>query len=62
MRIAVYLNWFFDRIATGGKVKRSLSLRILHVILFELGLLFITIPVTTIILNNEALSSLIVFS
>ncbi|QUM75738.1 PACE efflux transporter [Moritella sp. 24] len=44
-------NWFFDRFATGDKDKRSFSLRIIHVILFEAGLLFFTIPVMAYLLN-----------
>ncbi|YCO01410.1 PACE efflux transporter [Vibrio sp. VNB-15] len=37
-------NWIFDRFATGAKEKRSIRLRIVHVVLFEVGLLFATIP------------------
>ena len=37
-------NWIFDRFATGAKEKRTIRLRIVHVVLFEAGLLFATIP------------------
>lgn len=38
-------NWIFDRFATGEKDKRSLATRIVHVVLFEAGLLMATVPV-----------------
>ncbi|MGR6838597.1 PACE efflux transporter [Aliivibrio wodanis] len=38
-------NWIFDQFFTGEKTQRTLSLRIFHVVLFELGLLFVTVPV-----------------
>ncbi|WOT04211.1 PACE efflux transporter [Shewanella youngdeokensis] len=38
-------NWFFDQFAKGDKLSRSFGLRIMHVTLFEVGLLVITIPV-----------------
>lgn len=44
-------NWIFDQFSTGEKVKRTLSLRIFHVVLFELGLLFATVPVMAYLLN-----------
>ncbi|QUM79549.1 PACE efflux transporter [Moritella sp. 5] len=44
-------NRSFDRFAKGSKAKRSFSLRIVHVILFEAGLLFFTIPVMAYILD-----------
>ncbi|UPW19653.1 PACE efflux transporter [Agarivorans sp. TSD2052] len=44
-------NLIFDRFATGEKNRRPLSLRIAHVILFEAGLLVLTIPVMAYILN-----------
>lgn len=37
-------NFIFDRYATGDKEKRSLRLRVFHVVLFEVGLLLLTIP------------------
>ncbi|BBM66265.1 PACE efflux transporter [Vibrio alfacsensis] len=37
-------NWIFDHFATGPKEKRTILLRIVHVVLFEAGLLFVTIP------------------
>ncbi|GGK21988.1 PACE efflux transporter [Aliivibrio fischeri] len=44
-------NWIFDQFFTGEKTQRTLSLRIFHVILFELGLLFVTVPVMAYLLN-----------
>jgi uncharacterized membrane protein len=37
-------NYVFDCYATGDKEKRSLRLRAVHVVLFEMGLLFLTMP------------------
>ncbi|QUM83768.1 MULTISPECIES: PACE efflux transporter [unclassified Moritella] len=44
-------NRSFDHFVKGSKAKRSFSLRIVHVILFEAGLLFFTIPVMAYILD-----------
>lgn len=44
-------NWGFDRLKPGPKEKRSLSLRVMHVIAFEAGLLIFTIPVMALILQ-----------
>ncbi len=44
-------NRIFDRYFTGEKSKRSLKLRIFHVVLFEAGLLVATIPVMAYLLN-----------
>jgi uncharacterized membrane protein len=44
-------NWIFDQFFTGEKTQRTLSLRIFHVVLFELGLLFVTVPVMAYLLN-----------
>ncbi|USD67433.1 PACE efflux transporter [Vibrio sp. SCSIO 43136] len=44
-------NWFFDQLYTGDKEKRSMKLRLLHVTLFEIGLLVFTIPVIAYILG-----------
>lgn len=46
-----FFNYYFDRIITGPKEKRSLSLRVIHVISFEAGLLFFTIPAMAFILS-----------
>jgi len=46
-----FFNYFFDKVVTGDKDKRSFSLRIVHVLLFEAGLLIVTIPVMAYILN-----------
>ncbi|OEF01605.1 hypothetical protein A136_02855 [Vibrio crassostreae 9ZC13] len=44
-------NRIFDRYFTGEKSKRSLKLRVFHVVLFEAGLLIATIPVMAYLLN-----------
>ena len=44
-------NWIFDQFFTGEKTQRTLSFRIFHVVLFELGLLFVTVPVMAYLLN-----------
>lgn len=44
-------NYYFDRVVQGEKSKRTFSMRIFHVTLFEFGLLFLTIPVMAYILN-----------
>ncbi|WP_050649886.1 PACE efflux transporter, partial [Vibrio coralliirubri] len=44
-------NWIFDQFYTGEKENRSIKLRILHVTLFEIGLLVLTIPVIAYILE-----------
>ncbi|MEZ8989346.1 PACE efflux transporter [Vibrio breoganii] len=44
-------NRIFDRYFTGEKSKRSLKLRAFHVVLFQAGLLILTIPVMAYILN-----------
>jgi uncharacterized membrane protein len=49
----VIFNWIFDQFATGPKEKRSVSLRIFHVIIFEAGLLFITVPVMAYLLETS---------
>lgn len=46
-----FFNYYFDRIITGPREKRSLSLRVIHIILFEAGLLFFTVPVMAFILH-----------
>ncbi|WP_144210570.1 PACE efflux transporter [Shewanella donghaensis] len=38
-------NWVFDLYVKGDKTKRTFSMRIFHVSLFEAGLLVLTIPV-----------------
>ncbi|ASP47231.1 PACE efflux transporter [Cognaticolwellia beringensis] len=44
-------NYVFDLYVKGEKTKRSLLIRIVHVFLFEAGLLFFTIPVMAFILD-----------
>ncbi|MGR5120460.1 PACE efflux transporter [Vibrio astriarenae] len=44
-------NYVFDRYATGDREKRSVRLRVLHVVLFEIGLLLFTIPAMAWILD-----------
>ncbi|EGU31199.1 hypothetical protein VII00023_03808 [Vibrio ichthyoenteri ATCC 700023] len=47
----VIFNWVFDKFVPGKKEKRTLMTRINHVLLFEAGLLFFTVPVMAYILN-----------
>lgn len=44
-------NLVFDRIFTGEKIHRSWAVRILHTLLFELGLLIFTVPLVAFMLN-----------
>lgn len=44
-------NWGFDLIITGAKTQRSFFMRVVHVLLFEIGLLIFTIPVMAVILK-----------
>ncbi|MCD9539105.1 PACE efflux transporter [Photobacterium carnosum] len=44
-------NWMFDKFFTGEKKERTISLRIFHVVLFEVGLLFVTVPVMAYLLH-----------
>jgi uncharacterized membrane protein len=61
--IAMIWNYFFnsvfDRYVKGEKTKRSFSLRIVHVLLFEAGLLLITIPVMAYLLEVSLWEALI---
>lgn len=44
-------NWLFDKVITGERIARGLSIRILHSVLFEGGLLVFTLPLVMYILN-----------
>ena len=44
-------NWIFDKFHTGPREQRSFFTRLLHVLLFEGGLLIVTIPLVAFILN-----------
>jgi len=44
-------NWIFDQFYIGDKTERTVLFRVYHVTLFELGLLVLTIPVISFILN-----------
>ncbi|OAN10964.1 hypothetical protein A3K86_18445 [Photobacterium jeanii] len=52
-------NWVFDKFFTEDKEKRSIKLRIFHVILFEIGLLVLTIPVMAYILQVSMIEAFI---
>lgn len=52
-------NWVFDQYVPGKKELRSLKTRICHVVLFELGLLFFTVPVIAYILEVSILDALV---
>ncbi|HAS63236.1 MAG TPA: hypothetical protein DCS35_12090 [Vibrio sp.] len=47
----VIFNWAFDKFVPGKKEKRSWITRVNHVLLFEAGLLFVTVPVMAYILK-----------
>jgi uncharacterized membrane protein len=44
-------NWLFDLFFPGDKDKRTLKLRLFHVLIFEAGLLILTVPVMAYILT-----------
>ncbi|MDX2320875.1 MAG: PACE efflux transporter [Moritella sp.] len=44
-------NWIFDLFLPGDKDKRTMKLRLVHVIIFEAGLLVLTVPVMAYILT-----------
>ena len=52
-------NWGFDQIITGDKTKRTLALRVAHTILFQAGLLIVTIPVISLLLNIDLWQALV---
>ncbi|GIU05392.1 MULTISPECIES: PACE efflux transporter [unclassified Shewanella] len=52
-------NWLFDHAVPGDKEKRPLKVRVIHVSLFEIGLLFFTVPVMAYILNIGIIEALI---
>ncbi|MBW3698448.1 PACE efflux transporter [Vibrio sp. T187] len=55
----VIFNWIFDQFVPGKKEKRSLKTRLVHVLLFEAGLLIATVPVMAYILNVSMLEAFI---
>lgn len=52
-------NWLFDQVVTGDKEKRPFKVRVLHVSLFEIGLLFFTVPVIAYMLDIGIIEALI---
>ncbi|MGR5063237.1 PACE efflux transporter [Photobacterium sp. DNB22_13_2] len=52
-------NWVFDRFFPGNKTLRTIAMRVFHVILFELGLLMLTIPVMALILGVSLYQALL---
>ncbi|WP_108945673.1 PACE efflux transporter [Shewanella halifaxensis] len=52
-------NWLFDQVVTGDKEKRPFKIRVLHVSLFEIGLLFFTVPVIAYMLDIGIIEALI---
>lgn len=52
-------NWVFDKYVPGDKTKRTIAMRVFHVILFELGLLALTIPVMAVILGVSLYQALL---
>lgn len=47
----VIFNYGFDRVFTGERLNRGIGVRILHVLLFEGGLLLFTVPVIAYMLH-----------
>ncbi|MBY5946758.1 PACE efflux transporter [Photobacterium rosenbergii] len=52
-------NWIFDKFFPGDKTQRTIAMRVFHVILFELGLLVLTIPVMAVILGVSLYQALV---
>ncbi|WP_028115792.1 PACE efflux transporter [Ferrimonas senticii] len=52
-------NWGFDQLVPGDRVNRNLATRIAHVLLFESGLLLITVPVMAYMLQVGWLEALL---
>ena len=52
-------NWIFDKFFPGDKTQRTISTRVFHVVLFELGLLVLTIPVMAVILGVSLYQALV---
>lgn len=52
-------NWCFDRVVPGDKTQRSLVLRIVHTLLFQGGLLILTVPVIAMLLNVNLWQALV---
>lgn len=52
-------NLVFDRFVKGDKTKRTLKMRVIHVVLFELGLLVLTIPAMAYLLNISLVDAFI---
>lgn len=52
-------NLMFDYFVRGEKVERSLGIRVIHVTLFEAGLLIFTIPVMAYLLNVSLWQALV---
>lgn len=47
----VVFNWVFDKVFTGERLHRGIGVRLLHVGLFEGGLLLFTVPVIACVLK-----------
>ena len=52
-------NWIFDRFYLGEREKRSISIRFIHVSLFEVGLWIFTLPAISILLGISLWDALI---
>ncbi|MGR5361522.1 PACE efflux transporter [Vibrio mediterranei] len=52
-------NMMFDYFVQGEKILRSLKTRIVHVVLFEAGLLLVTIPAMAYLLNVSLLEAFV---
>ena len=52
-------NWIFDKYITGPREERSLKIRSIHAILFEIGLLLPTLPLIAYFLKISLLEAFI---
>lgn len=52
-------NTLFDRVFTGPREMRSFRLRLMHTVMFELGLLVFTIPVVAYILQVDWITAFV---
>ncbi len=53
----VIFNWVFDLFVTGAREKRGMLIRVVHTLLFEGGLLIVTIPMVAYVLKIDWLAA-----
>jgi uncharacterized membrane protein len=52
-------NVMFDKYFGANRIDRNLTIRLLHALVFELGLLIVTLPIIMWVLNMDFISALI---